>query len=46
MTKSAGCTLVVWTTKSIVAIQIDANDYWKYNINTLFGFFYKQLVSR
>jgi len=26
MTKSVGCILVVWTTKSMVAIQIEAND--------------------
>lgn len=44
MTKSVGCILVVWTTKSMVAIQIEANDDWKNNIDILLDFYHKQYV--
>ncbi|KAE9539720.1 hypothetical protein AGLY_004972 [Aphis glycines] len=44
MTKFVGCILVVWTTKSMVAIQIDANDDWKNNIDILLDFYHKQYV--
>lgn len=44
MTKSVGCILVVWTTKSMVAIQIEANDDWKNNIDILLDFYQKQYV--
>jgi len=44
MTKSVGCILVVWTTKSMVAIQIETNDDWKNNIDILLDFYHKQYV--
>ncbi|KAE9536697.1 hypothetical protein AGLY_007099 [Aphis glycines] len=44
MTKFVGCILVVWTTKSMVAIQIEANDDWKNNIDILLDFYHKQYV--
>jgi len=39
MAKSVGCILIVWTTKSMVDIQIEANDDWKNNIDILLDFF-------
>jgi len=44
MTKSVGCILIVWTTKSMVAIQIEANDDWKNNIDILLDFYHTQFV--
>jgi len=39
LTKSEGCILIIWTTKSIVAMEIEKNVNWVTNIDSLIDFF-------
>lgn len=39
MTQSIGYILVVWTTKSLIAAQIEINENWKFNIDLLLDFY-------
>lgn len=45
LTESEGCILIIWTTKSIVAIEIEKNVNWATNIDYLIDFYFLVYVQ-
>lgn len=45
LTKSEGCILIIWTIKSIVAVEIEKNINWATNIDSLIDFYFSVYIQ-